>query len=119
MSHTRLGLAVAVLLALGACAAVSDSPAPRVDPIAAMPPPPPAPPPTADAAEPPRSRVVVRTVKVACVPRELPRAPRYPDTDQALKQAGGAADRYQLLAAGRLLREQRLALLEKVVAGCR
>jgi hypothetical protein len=32
---------------------------------------------------------------------------------------GGAADRYQLMAAGRILRARRLADLEKVVDGCR
>ena len=55
----------------------------------------------------------------ACVPRGLPRAPKYPDSDAALRDAGGAADRYQLMAAGRLLRERRLADLERVVDGCR
>jgi hypothetical protein len=58
-------------------------------------------------------------VKEACVPKALPRAPKYPDTDAALRDAGGAADRYQLMAAGRLLRERRLAELEKIVDGCR
>ena len=58
-------------------------------------------------------------VKEACVPKTLSRAPKYPDTDAALRDAGGAADRYQLMAAGRLLRERRLADLEKVVDGCR
>jgi hypothetical protein len=45
--------------------------------------------------------------------------PRYPDTDGALRAAPGAADRYQLMAAGRILRQQRLEELERVVAGCR
>jgi hypothetical protein len=53
------------------------------------------------------------------VPKTLPRAPRYPDTDAALRDAGGAADRYQLMAAGRLLRGRRLAELERIVDGCR
>jgi hypothetical protein len=57
--------------------------------------------------------------RTSCVPRALPRAPRYPDTDSALREAGGAADRYQLMAAGRLLRIQRLAELERVLEGCR
>ena len=55
----------------------------------------------------------------ACVPRTLASPPRYPDTDAALRAAGGAADRYQLLAAGRILRQQRLEELERVVSGCR
>jgi hypothetical protein len=53
------------------------------------------------------------------VPRTLARPPKYPDTDQALREAGGAADRYQLMAAGRLLRIQRLAELERILEGCR
>jgi 2-oxoglutarate dehydrogenase E2 component (dihydrolipoamide succinyltransferase) len=101
-------------LALGACASLK--PAPASAPMAATPAAP-APAPVAPAAP-----VVVKApapVKNACVPRTLPRAPKYPDTDAALRDAGGAADRYQLMAAGRLLRERRLAELEKVVEGCR
>lgn len=55
----------------------------------------------------------------ACVPKTLGLPPHYPDTDAALRAAGGAADRYQLLAAGRILRQQRLEDLERVIAGCR
>lgn len=68
---------------------------------------------------------VIRTVEVKvpvaaeCVPKTLPTPPTYPDTAQALKTAPGAADRYQLLAAGRLLREQRLAEVEPIIAVCR
>jgi hypothetical protein len=58
-------------------------------------------------------------VKEACVPKTLSRAPKYPDSDAALRDAGGAADRYQLMAAGRLLRERRLTELEKIIDGCR
>ena len=54
-----------------------------------------------------------------CVPRGFPKAPKYPDSDAALRDAGGAADRYQLMAAGRLLRTRRLAELERIVEGCR
>lgn len=54
-----------------------------------------------------------------CVPRTLPQPPRYPDSDAALRDAPGAADRYQLMAAGRLMRQKRLDELERVVAGCR
>jgi len=64
--------------------------------------------------------VVVKVpVKAACVPKALPPAPRYPDSDAALREAGGAADRYQLLAAGRILRAKRLAQLERVIEACR
>ena len=56
---------------------------------------------------------------VKCVPEDLGPPPSYPDNDAALRDAGGAADRYQLLAAGRILREQRLARLEDVIRRCR
>ncbi|MCH1927855.1 hypothetical protein L6232_23965, partial [Shewanella sp. C31] len=39
-----------------------------------------------------------------CVPRTRGPPPRYPDSDAALRAAAGAADRYQLMAAGRLMR---------------
>ncbi|MDB5495475.1 MAG: hypothetical protein JWP86_2812, partial [Phenylobacterium sp.] len=58
-------------------------------------------------------------VRAPCVPKALPPAPRYPDSDTALRDAGGAADRYQLLAAGRILRTRRLATLERVIEACR
>ncbi|HEV2531503.1 hypothetical protein [Phenylobacterium sp.] len=54
-----------------------------------------------------------------CVPEDLGPPPAYPDSETALRDAGGAADRYQLLAAGRILREQRLQRLEDVVRRCR
>ena len=72
-------------------------PPPRIIPL----PPPPAP------------------VKRTCVPKGFSRAPKYPDTDAALRDAGGAADRYQLMAAGRVLKNLRLAELERIVEGCR
>jgi hypothetical protein len=108
-----LAVAAGAALALSACqtvrkprvAELPPPPAPAPAPVAPKPPPPPPPPP----APAPKS----------CVPKSLPPAPRYPDTDAALRSAPGAADRYQLLAAGRILREQRLDQLEAVVAGCR
>jgi hypothetical protein len=103
-------------LALSACASLRPKPPPPVV-VAA-----PAAPPPAAAPAPPPKEVVVRVpvpVKEACVPKGFARAPRYPDSDAALRDAGGAADRYQLLAAGRLLRDRRLAELEKIVEGCR
>jgi hypothetical protein len=77
------------------------TPAPVLTPPKPPPPPPPPPPPK------------------SCVPRSLGPPPRYPDTNAALRAAPGAADRYQLMAAGRLLREERLEELERVIAGCR
>jgi hypothetical protein len=103
-------LAAGLALALGGCQTLRrEKPAPPPPPkpapplIIIKPAPPPPPPP------PPKS----------CVPRTLAPPPRYPDTDAALRNAAGAADRYQLMAAGRILREQRLEDLERVVAGCR
>jgi hypothetical protein len=69
----------------------------------------PKPTPPASAPAPPRS----------CVPKGLGPPPRYPDTDAALRAAPGAADRYQLMAAGRILRQERLDELERAIAGCR
>jgi hypothetical protein len=119
MSHrawTSAALLAACGLALGACSTLKPKapppPAPTLTqavPLAAPPAPPPPP-------------LVVRVpvpVKEACVPKSFPRGPKYPDSDAALRDAGGAADRYQLMAAGRLLRERRLAELEKLVDGCR
>ena len=112
---TILVLASGAALALAGCEtmrAKKPEPAPAPVPVAAPPPapiivmpskPPPPPPP------PPKS----------CVPRNLPQSPRYPDTDAALRNAAGAADRYQLMAAGRILRQQRLEDLERVVQNCR
>jgi hypothetical protein len=101
---------VAAALPLAGCATVK--PPPRVQAVAAAP-----------APQPPqvvtREVVVKVPVKEACVPKALPGAPRYPDSDAALRDAGGAADRYQLLAAGRILRAKRLAMLERIIEGCR
>jgi len=101
-------------LSLGACASLSPKPQP---PLII-----PAPPVQKQAPAPVAPPVIVKVpvpVKEACVPRSFPRAPRYPDSDAALRDAGGAADRYQLMAAGRLLRDRRLAELEKMIDACR
>ena len=109
-------LALTCSLALSACANLHPKAPPHVvipPPSAPAPVPPPAPPPR---------EVIVKVpvpVKEACVPKTFPRAPKYPDSDAALRDAGGAADRYQLMAAGRLLRDRRLAELERQVDACR
>lgn len=114
-SRRILAVSAAVgALALGGCETLRRK-APA-EPVAApvvtpAPTPPPSPPPAVKPPPPPPPK--------SCVPRNLPGPPRYPDTDAALRAAGGAADRYQLMAAGRLLRQQRLEDLERVVAGCR
>jgi hypothetical protein len=113
-SRTAVALA-ACALALGACQTLKPSPPLHlaVPPAALIPPPPP------PAPAPPPTVVTITAPARSCVPKALPRAPKYPDTDAALRDAGGAADRYQLMAAGRILRERRLAELEKTVDGCR
>lgn len=69
----------------------------------------------------PQVRIVEKTVPVAvpCVSDRTPAPPIYPDADDALRAAPSAAARYALMAAGRLLRVQRLAELEPAVAACR
>jgi hypothetical protein len=114
-SWTSAAAVAACGLTLAACASLE----PRPPPPAAAPVPPPPP-----AARAPAPREVIIKVPVPakeepCVPKAFPHAPKYPDTDAALREAGGAADRYQLMAAGRLLRDRRLAELEKMVDACR
>ena len=105
------GTLAACALALGACQSLQPKTAPHI----AAPPPAAAPAPPA----PPPQVVTVTAPARSCVPKALPRAPKYPDSDAALRDAGGAADRYQLMAAGRILRDRRLADLEKVIDSCR
>ena len=111
---TSVAAGLAASLAVSACGTLKKPPAPQAvasAPVAqAMPEP-----------APPRSTPATPvTVKAAsCVPRSLPRAPKYPDTAETLRDAGGAADRYQLMAAGRILRERRLIELERAIDACR
>lgn len=112
MRSPRAILAMTLGLLLAGCGTLTGPPhlnppgpdlAAAPKPVALNPPPPPAPMP----------------VRRGCVPRGFPRAPAYPDTNAALRDAGGAADRYQLLAAGRVLRGLRLAELERAIDACR
>jgi hypothetical protein len=106
--------ALTAAAALAGCAGLRGKPEATpaaAAPVAVAPPPPPV--------ARTRAAAPVRTVRASCVPRGLAPPPRYPDTDAALRAAGGAADRYQILAAGRLLRMQRLAELERAVEACR
>ena len=111
------GQSLVLILVVGVAVAGCQSlrpkkPPPVVAPTVAVPAPVPVPPRVVRVpAKPPLPR--------ACVPKSLPGPPGYPDTDAALRAAAGAADRYQLLAAGRILRRDRLEELERVVAGCR
>ena len=109
-----LGIVVAVAaLGLAGCQSLFRPKPPTVvaPPVAAAPAPP-----APRTVAPPRVRPAPPR---SCVPKSLSGAPRYPDTEAALRAAAGAADRYQLLAAGRILRQQRLEDLERVIAGCR
>lgn len=112
---SRTLLAVTAALSLSACQSLRgpkpkpEPPAPPPPPVVVVPKPPPPPPPPPVAPPTPKS----------CVPRTLGAPPRYPDSDAALRNAPGAADRYQLMAAGRILRQQRLEDLERVIAACR
>lgn len=108
-------LAAGAALALGGCTTGLRLGAPKPAPVVVEQPPEPPPPPLAEVRPPPPPPQVQRS----CVPRGIGGPPRYPDTDAALRAAGGAADRYQLMAAGRLMRQRRLEELERVVAGCR
>ncbi len=66
-----------------------------------------------------RTVTVKVPVAVECVPATLGAAPSYPDTDDALRAAVDAAERYKLVAAGRLLRDARLGEVEPVLLACR
>lgn len=68
----------------------------------------------------PEIRTVTVNVPVSqpCVPSDLLGEPTYPDTDDALRAAPDAAERYRLVAAGRLLRISRNETLETVAKGC-
>ena len=104
MNRFAVMAAIGLGLTAGACTTLAPRPAPPLAMAESPPAPEPAPPAPA---------------KTQCVPKGFPKTPKYPDTDAALRDAGGAADRYQLLAAGRILRMRRLADLEKLLEGCR
>lgn len=114
--NRRTGQNLALILIVGASVSGCQS-------LRSRKPPPPGLPPTVAASVAATPRIVRVPAKPqplrACVPKSLPGPPGYPDTDAALLAAAGAADRYQLLAAGRILRTERLEELERTVAGCR
>jgi hypothetical protein len=66
-----------------------------------------------------RTVTVDRPVAVSCIPAALDPAQPFPDTDEALRGAVDAAERYALVAAGRLLRDARLGELEPIILLCR
>lgn len=67
---------------------------------------------------------IVRTVTVnvpvpmPCVPKTLGPPPQYVDTDDKLRAARDAAERYQLVYAGRVQRNSRLGEIEPVIRSC-
>ncbi len=66
-----------------------------------------------------QTRTVEVPVIVRCIPPDLGAEPVYPDTDDALRNAADAAERYARIAAGRLLRMARQRETEAVIAACR
>jgi len=108
MSRLAPVLALAAAAALAACA--TRPPLTRAAPASMT---------QAAPAPPPRIVRLFVPRPVKCVPDDLGPPPAYPDSDTALRDAGGAADRYQLLAAGRILRQERLQHLEEIVRRCR
>ena len=70
----------------------------------------------------PEPVVVIQKEAVAvdapCVPDSLGKPPQYVDTSRALRSAADAAERYQLLAAGRAQRIARLNEIEPIIEGC-
>lgn len=64
------------------------------------------------------TKTVAKPVAVSCVPKSLPDAPAYPDTDDALRAA--SPERFQqLVLAGRDLRTKRLGQVEPVIKTCK
>lgn len=108
-------LAVALSVVTVGCQSVRPQPSPVPAPSPIVPPP------AAKPAPAPRILFLPRPAALpkSCLAKSLGAPPRYPDSDAALRAAAGAADRYQLLAAGRILRQQRLDELERAIAGCR
>ena len=64
------------------------------------------------------SQPVAVAVDAPCVPDTLGPRPTYVDTKDKLKAAADAAERLQLLYAGRAQRESRLNEIEPIIDGC-
>lgn len=71
-----------------------------------------------------RPEPIVAPIEVAipvaapCVPNDLKPKPIYPDEDAALRAAADAAERYQLVLAGREKRRARLNEIEPIIEAC-
>lgn len=67
----------------------------------------------------------IRTVQVKvptpvyCLPAAFPDPPEAPDSEKALKAAPSGAERYQMIAAGRLLDRQWIKEIRPYLHGCR
>lgn len=58
-------------------------------------------------------------VPIACVDKNFPAPPTYSDSDKALREAGGADVRLQLLIQGRSERIARERKVEQVINACK
>lgn len=90
-------LALLIALAVSACA---TRPEPRPDPVVSV-------------------QYVDRPVAVPCVSTSIGDPPTYSDSDDALRAAPDAAERYRLVALGRVERTGRLEVLEAALSVCR
>ncbi|CAN5127916.1 hypothetical protein BH10PSE4_BH10PSE4_04950 [soil metagenome] len=73
---------------------------------------------SATSREPPiKIQIVKVPVPVACAP-DLGPEPSYPDTPEALQAAPNIFERVKLLLAGRIERQQRLAVLGAALKAC-
>lgn len=97
MRSLALLLAAAGTVSLGACA---TRPEPEPEPVV-------------------RVQYVDRPVAVPCVDERVGGPPVYTDSDDALRAAPDAAERYRLVSLGRIERTARLEILEAALSVCR
>jgi hypothetical protein len=66
-------------------------------------------------------RIVTKSVPTPtyCLKSDFPDPPKVPDTDKALKAAPSGAERFQMMGAGRLLRDQWIAEIRPYLSACR
>lgn len=92
-----LGLVLCVLVATACAGAPKPQPVPKVETVT----------------------VTVPGPLRSCVPTNVPPQPVTPDTDETLRGAPGAEDRYQMVIAGRALLRAWLAIVTPVLEGCK
>ena len=66
-----------------------------------------------------RTVTVDRPVAVSCLPPTVRDPPETPDTDERIRASADAADLLQLLAAGRILKNQWIKEAAAAIRGCR